>query len=188
MKKIFFILVCSLLFMQDAHAQWFKKKNKDKDTVLMVYLDTVVITDRSMKNYNYNRYVFIVNKVHPIADTAITIINALQQAEVDMKKRDVKKYKNQLEDDLRNKFEDKLKNMSKTEGYVLIEIIERNTGQPLYDILKEYKSGTSAFWWQNLSRMYGYNLKDGYDASANPLLESLILDWEVKHNKSYPLK
>jgi replicative superfamily II helicase len=164
-------------------AQGLFKRDKKDDTSYSVMLDTVVITERSLKNYNYNRYKYIVNKVYPIADTAIYLLHELEKAEADMKKRDAKKYKKELEESLREKFEDRLKNMSRTEGTVLIEIIERNTGRTMYDILKDIKSGSTAFWWQNLGRFYGYNLKDGYQPENNPMLEPIIVEYETSHQK-----
>ncbi|MBC8048499.1 MAG: DUF4294 domain-containing protein [Fimbriimonadaceae bacterium] len=175
------VAVILIANMNDVHAQGIFKKDKHEDTIYSFMLDTVTITERSLKNYNYSRYKYIVNKVYPIADTAVYLLNELEKAEQEMKKKDVKKYKKQLEDDLREKFEDRLRNMSRTEGTVLLELIERKTGRSMYDILKEAKSGSTAFWWQNLGKFYGYDLKDGYVPENNPLLEIIIQDYEKTH-------
>ncbi|MBC8173737.1 MAG: DUF4294 domain-containing protein [Chitinophagales bacterium] len=185
MNKIVTILILVFFMADTASAQfWKRKKDKEEDTTYSFMLDTVTITARNMNNFNYNRYQYIVKKVYPLADTAIQLLTQIEQVTNSMdKNRDKKNYKKDLEDELKEKFEDRLKNMSRTEGYVLIEIIERNTGEALYDILKDVKSGTTAFWWHNLSRMYGYDLKEGYSASNNPMLETLIAEYEMKHPK-----
>lgn len=181
MKTTFFAFIVLLTGVSSVKAQGIFKKDKQEDTLYTYMLDTVTITDRSMKNYNYTRYRYIVGRVYPIADTAVYLLNELEKTTEAMKHHDEKKYKKELEDQLREKFEDRLKNMSRTEGAVLIELIERKTGRTMYDILKEVKSGSTAFWWQNLGKFYGYDLKDGYRAEANPLLETIIAEYEATH-------
>ncbi|HRF78231.1 MAG TPA: DUF4294 domain-containing protein, partial [Chitinophagales bacterium] len=92
-------------------------------------------------------------------------------------------YKKELEEKLRSTFEDKLKTFTRSQGEVLIDIIERNTNESMYNILKEHKSGSSAFWWNSLSKAYGYDLKDKYRPDNNPTLEKIIQDYETKHKK-----
>ena len=84
---------------------------------------------------------------------------------------------------MRDNFEDKLKNLSRSQGEVLIDIIERNSGQTMYNILKDVKNGSSAFWWNNASKIYGYDLKEGYIAENNPTLENIIAEYEEKYKK-----
>ncbi len=160
----------------------FKKDKPENDTTYHITLDIVNIIERSLINYNYNRYERIVGKIYPIADTALQLLTQVEQAEGTMKKKEAKKYKKSLEKELKDKFEDRLKNMSRTEGTVLIEIIERNSGRTMYSILKDVQNGTTAFFWQNLSRVYGYDLKDGYEPESNPMLEAIISNYEDKHS------
>lgn len=177
-----FILLSAITYQSQAQIGIFKKKETPADTQYHVYLDTVNIEARSLRNYNFNRYAYIVAKMYPIADTAIMLMQEVELNTMDMKKRESKKYRKQLEKDLKEKFEDRLKNFSRTEGTVLIKIIERNTGRTMYDILRETKNKGTAIWWQSLGKFYGYNLQDGYSVDANPMLEIIIHEYEVKHN------
>lgn len=156
----------------------FKKEDKKEDTLYHMFLDTVTIEARNLKNYNYNRYQYIVRKVYPLADSAVVLFNQVNATTSDMGRRESKKYRKQLERDLKENFEDRLKKMSRTEGLVLIKIIERNTGLSLYSLLKDVKNSSTAWWWQNLGRLYGYDLKEGYSADNNPMLENIIQDYE----------
>ncbi len=165
-------------------AQIFKGDDEQTDTIFFVELDTFSVTARPLNNYNYTRYELIVAKVYPYADTAVQLLNELNLVTAGMSKhRDEKKYKKELEDQLRDKFEDKLKNFSRSQGEVMIDIIERNSGQSMYEILKDVKSGGTAFWWNNLGKAYGYDLKDGYHPENNPTLENIIVAYEEKHGK-----
>lgn len=154
----------------------------DMDTIFYMELDSFTVTTRPLHNYNYSRYESIVKKVYPIADTAVKIIKELEAFEFS-NRRDEKQYKKELEESLRSTFEDKLKKLSRSQGEVLIDIIERNTGKPLYTILKDVKGGSTAFWWNNLSKVYGYDLKEGYDPDNDPTLEMIIQAYEAKKVK-----
>ncbi|KRP13180.1 MAG: hypothetical protein ABR95_03475 [Sphingobacteriales bacterium BACL12 MAG-120813-bin55] len=158
----------------------FKKEKSAEDTIYHLFLDTVTIEARNLKNYNFNRYEYVVRKVYPLADTATALFYEVNSETATMKRRESKKYRKKMEKELKENFEDRLKNMSRTEGLVLIKIIERNTGMSLYDLLKDVKSGSTAWWWNNLGKMYGYDLKRGYSPSDNPMLEIIIQEYETK--------
>lgn len=161
----------------------FKGENAE-DTIYFVELDTFSISARPLKNYNYSKYEMIVAKVYPYADTAVNLYTELKKVTAGMsKKKEEKQYEKELEEKLRTQFEEKLKNLSRSQGEVLIDIIERNTGQSMYAILKDVKNGGTAFWWQNLGKVYGYDLKDGYHAENNPSLEAIIQAYEERHKK-----
>lgn len=184
MNTKIFALIFMLISVRSLEAQIFKGEEEPTDTIFFVELDTFSVTARSLNNYNYSRYEMIVAKVYPYADTAVQLLKELNLATAGMTKhRDEKKYKKELEDQLREKFEDKLKNFSRSQGEVMIDIIERNSGQSMYDILKGVKSGATAFWWNSLGKAYGYDLKDGYHPENNPTLEKIIDAYELKHGK-----
>lgn len=176
------VLLFGLFSVQEVKAQIgiFRKEQPSEDTIYHLFLDTVTIEARNLKNYNFNRYEYIVRKVYPLADTATALFYEVNSETAKMKRRESKKYRKKMEKELKEKFEDRLKNMSRTEGLVLIKIIERNTGMSLYDLLKDVKSGSTAWWWNNLGKVYGYDLKRGYAPSDNPTLEIIIQEYETK--------
>ena len=185
MRSSLIIPLCLLLTLgalpSVAHGQiGIFKREKEEDTNYHLFLDTVTIEARNLKNYNYNRYEYVVRKVYPLADTAVVLFQEVTNSTADMRRRERKKYRKRLERDLKEKFEDRLKNMSRTEGLVLIKIIERNTSMSLYQLLRNVKNGTTAWWWHNLGRLYGYDLKQGYEAAGNPMLESIISAYEIE--------
>ena len=44
--------------------------------------------------------------------------------------------------------------------------MDREVGNPTYDIVKDLRGRFVAFFWQNLSRLFGYNLKEKYDPAG----------------------
>ena len=59
--------------------------------------------------------------------------------------------------------EPKLSQLTQSEGRFLSELVYRQTGQTVYDILKKYKSKWTAFWYQNIAKLYNVDLKVKFD-------------------------
>ena len=56
---------------------------------------------------------------------------------------------------------------------------DRETGKTGYKIVKEYRSGVSAVFWQGVARLFGQNLKSKYDPTGEDLVtEELVRKWE----------
>lgn len=75
------------------------------------------------------------------------------------KKRLMKK----AEDDLRNQFEDDIKNLTDVQGVLLIKLIDRETGNTSYELIREFRGKVMAVLYQTLGKLFGYNLKMTYD-------------------------
>ena len=56
--------------------------------------------------------------------------------------------------------------MSFSQGKILIKLVYRETGSSTFAIVKELKGGFSAFFWQTLARLFGYDLKTIYDPNG----------------------
>jgi hypothetical protein len=67
------------------------------------------------------------------------------------------------EQELEDKFGEDIKAMTYSQGKILIKLIYRETGSSSFDIVKELRGRFSAFVWQTLARIFGYDLKTKYD-------------------------
>lgn len=80
----------------------------------------------------------------------------------------------QVERDLKEEFEDELKNLTVTQGRILIKLINRETGVTSYDLIKEFKGGFSAFLWQGVAKLFGSNLKDDFDPTEDAMIDYIV--------------
>ena len=151
-----------------------------------VVLSPVTITPLSLYEFNaearreYRRTRYHALKVYPYAIRAIELMGELEEATADMdRKREKKRFRKDLEKELKNDFKEELKMLSRRQGTILIDMIERHSDQAFYDILKQLKSGTTAFFWHGIGKNYGYDLKAGYDPVTDPVLEDILsgLEW-----------
>ena len=111
------------------------------------------------------------------AGKVINEINAKLAGVTDEKTR--KKVIKDREKDLRKTFASKLMNLSVYQGKVLMKLINRESGNNCYDILKEYKGGLDARLFQTVAFFFGSNLKQSYDPTGEDLeLENIVKDVE----------
>lgn len=91
-------------------------------------------------------------------------------------KREVNKYINSREKELKKEFTDPLKNLSVYQGKILMKLINRETGGvDCYNILKELKGGFTARFWQTVAFLFGSDLKQPYDPyGADAEIEAIV--------------
>lgn len=75
-----------------------------------------------------------------------------------------KAYIKTREKELKREFTDPLSNLSVYQGKVLMKLINRETGNNCYDIIKEYRGGLTARFYQTVAFFFSSNLKQPYDA------------------------
>ena len=60
-----------------------------------------------------------------------------------------------------------MKDLSVYQGKVLMKLINRQTGNNCYEIIKEYRGGFNARIFQTVAFVFGSNLKQDYDANGD---------------------
>jgi hypothetical protein len=116
----------------------------------------------------YEKWTRLRNAVYvtyPYARKAGVIINDINSRVVSMSSKDRKKYINSREKDLKKEFTEPLTKLSVYQGRVLMKLINRQTGNNCYELVKEYKGGISARFWQTVAFFFGSSLKQPYDAA-----------------------
>jgi hypothetical protein len=116
-----------------------------------------------------------------MAKEAIKIFREVKKETETMKSRQGKNYAKKIEKELTPQYEEKLKSLTKTQGYILIKMVERELHVPFYDVIKDLRGGMEAFKWQQLGVWYGYNLKKGYRAKEDPALEAILKDLNISY-------
>ena len=90
-----------------------------------------------------------------------------------------KKYINSREKELKREFADPLTNLSIYQGKVLMKLINRETGNNCYEIIKDYKGGFLARFYQTVAFFFGTNLKQPYDKTGDEAeMEKIVQEVE----------
>ena len=130
----------------------------------------------------YRRYRIYAQRAYPYAVDAIRIFRETEYMTQNMSKRDRRKYIKRLQDELETKFEEPLKKMSKTQGKVLIAMIERETEEPIYDLIKGLRGGLTARYWATLAGFYGHKLKHKYTEGDDRILDAVLDDFDISYD------
>ena len=94
-------------------------------------------------------------------------------------KAERKKYIQSREKELKKEFTDPLTNLSIYQGKVLMKLINRETGNNCYDIIKEYKGGFTARFYQTVAFFFSSNLKQPYDKNGEDAeMEKIVQEVE----------
>jgi len=121
-----------------------------------------------------------VKKVYPIAKLAAIKIGEYNRVYLSFKKeRERKDYVKNIEKELFAEYEPEIRSMTTSQGRILIKLIDRETGKSSFEIIKEFKGGFSAFFWQSIARIFGHNLKSEYDAANEDRMIEYIV-WEIE--------
>ena len=128
------------------------------------------------ERWYWDRLVYNTKKVYPYAKMAGLKLKEYNTILLGAKNEaDKKRLMRNAEKSLKAEFETPLKNLTTTQGKILLKLVDRETGNCNYDLVKELRGTFMAFFWQNIGRLFGYNLKARYDPKGEDhQLEAVI--------------
>lgn len=102
-------------------------------------------------------------KVWPYATLASTrLVELNSRLEKIEDKSDRKDYIKMIQKYLENQYKEELKNLTKTEGQILVKLLYRQTKTTAYELIREFRSGWSAFWYNAAAGLFNISLKEKY--------------------------
>jgi hypothetical protein len=105
---------------------------------------------------------------YPYARKAGIILNEMNvQLAAMTSESDKKDFIKSKEKELKKEFTDPMEKLSVYQGKILMKLINRQTGNNCYDIIKEYRGNFSARVWQTVAFFFGSSLKQSYDAQGD---------------------
>ena len=146
------------------------------DTIPSVRLpDIWVYAEYNFKNRKqyeaWSRTKYNVKKVYPYAILAAAKLKEYNRILEKMPDEKTKKaYMKTVEKELKAEFEEPLKDLSLTQGRILLKLIDRETGNTSYELVKDFRGGFQAFMWQSVARIFGNNMKSEYDPQGEDIM------------------
>ncbi len=112
----------------------------------------------------YKRLINNVKRVYPYAKVAAARMKHYDKlAQQASSNREKKRINKMAEDDIKAQFENDIRNMTQSQGALLIKIIDRETGKSSYEIISDTRGRFRAVFWQSFSYFWGVDLKQQYD-------------------------
>ncbi|MBN2262133.1 MAG: DUF4294 domain-containing protein [Prolixibacteraceae bacterium] len=161
----------------------------ETDSMIFVRLEQVDVYPRTGRKLNYRRYSRMVEKIRKVYPFAIAAANELeiynQKFENAESEREKRKYVKHVEKDLFAQHENELKRFTITEGRYLMLLIDRETGNTSYSIIKEVKGGLPAVFWQGIAKIFNNDLKEEYDPQyKHYVVEQIVLMIEQEYKQN----
>ncbi|MEJ7740143.1 MAG: DUF4294 domain-containing protein [Chitinophagaceae bacterium] len=100
---------------------------------------------------------------YPYARKAGAILNEINANMTNIRIKDQRKaYIRSREKELKKEFTEPITNLSVYQGRVLMKLINRQTGNNCYEIVKEFKGGFTARFYQTVAFFFNSSLKQPY--------------------------
>ncbi|GAB6012379.1 DUF4294 domain-containing protein [Viscerimonas tarda] len=186
MKHIIYILpVCFLLCSgQSLFAQGRKKKIyylvevKQNDTLITVQLPEVVVYaplkfKTEKERLAYTRLVRDVKKTLPYAkEVSNNIIESYEMMQTFDTEKERQKFLEDVQKFIMDKYKPQMKKLTRTQGKILVKLIDRETNSSSYDIVKSMVGSFKAGFYNTFASLFGNNLKTRYDPEGE--------DWMIE--------
>ena len=159
----------------------------DRDTVFTDELPPARVYSRMPRQKGrewrkYYRLVHNFSKTYPYALAARHLVHEVDSTiEADHLKRARRdRYINSMQKQLFEDFESSMRGLTVSQGALLMKLIDREVGKSSYFIIKDYKNGMAAGFWQGIAKIFGTDLKKPYDPEGEDRpIEELVELWEA---------
>lgn len=180
-----FILISTELFGQIRTDRQPKPLKYQKEAAVMEYIvengDTIffeslppVYKTAKRKGKEWRKHYRLVHnfaKVYPYALIAGELMHDVDSTfgNSDMRRGQRVRYINAIQHELFETFESTLRNMTITQGQLLLRLIDRETGITPYEIIDTYKGRAAAGFWQGIARLFKSDMKRPYDPDGDDI-------------------
>lgn len=134
--------------------------------------------------FNYRKHARLVYNVRRVYPYAILVRNELGRVdrllETMPDERDRRNFLQSYEKEIFDSYEDDMKKLTFTQGKILIKLIDRETQNTSFDLIRQYRGKFSATFWQSVARIFGADLKSDYDPEGEDyLIEQVVREIEA---------
>ena len=157
------------------------------DTIYIGHIKASKVYSRlpKMKGREWRKYYRLVHnfsKAYPYALVAKKLVIQADSTIAADKLKGAKreKYISQVQEELFEVFEGQMRKLTVSQGALIMKLIDREVGKSSYNIIKGYKSGVTASFWQGIAKVFGSDLKAPYDPEGeDEMTEELVKLWEA---------
>lgn len=156
-----------------AYKGWYKMVDEFGDTVRMIEIREIVVyppmkfKNKKQEEY-YWRTVRDIRKTLPYAKAASkALIETYEYIQTIPDKKERERHLAVMEKDIVAQYKPIIMKFTKNQGKVLLKLINRETDQSSYNIVKAFLGSFRAAFWQTFGRFFGMNMKAGFNPSKN---------------------
>ena len=195
------LYICLLLVISSGYSY---AQNSPNDTIRLggievggkyypyIFLDEFTRSATALDQEGIKDHIKLRNNVYAVYSYALTAGAIFKKVNEDMAnmpdRRERKHYLKGVDKQLDVCFKQPLKNLSIDQGHVLIKLINRQTGDNCYHVIKELKGGFSAIMWQSVGILFNNNLTRSYEPDGRDIdVEAIVQELEASSAYRYQL-
>ena len=143
------------------------------DTVCMIVLNPITVyPQEKFKNKKeeqfYWKTVRDVKKTLPYAKLICsTLLETYEYLETFPTKKEKDDYLKEFESAIFDQYKPIMKKMTRSQGKILLKLINRETNQSSYNIVKAFLGSFRAGFWNTFGHLFGVNMKSSYEPEKN---------------------
>ena len=185
-KRLFLILMtaflaCNVFATNDDMLRLPAQVTPEGDTIGLAFLHDVYVFPRMrFKNKKQERFywrtVRDVKKTLPYAKILAREMEKTSELMQNMSRRQKRKFWKEYEKLLFQRYETSFRDMTASQGQMLMKLIDRESGKTSSDVIEMYKGSLAANFWQGMAKLFGNDLKAEYDGKdKDKITERIIL-------------
>ena len=183
---IFIVLFFSLILVGQEKVIVADFEVINDDTIFFSDISEVKILEfKNLKEKS--QYHILKRRVLKVYPYAVLANEKLQSIHIGLdtipKRRHKKRYTKEVARWVKEEYTDRLKDLTMTEGKILVKLIYRETKTTSYEIVKNYRGRFNALFWQTMAKMWDNNLKTEYDPvniREDMLIENIIIQAKLE--------
>lgn len=157
-------VIIDTLFEKNCTSVWYVRAQDTLVSATHSPVEITAIVKNKSKKKRYDRLQAKVIKVYPYAKAAGDVMRMYEQVCLNITdEKEQRRLLDLAEQEMKNQFEADLRNLTVSEGVILIKLIDRQTGNTSFKLVQDLKGKFSAFMWQSVARIFGHDLKSQYD-------------------------
>jgi hypothetical protein len=150
------------------------------DTIIYRQIEEIKVypqNEHKISTNQYDRMVRKIRKVYPFAREAALELQLYNEKFKTIDSRQLRRqYLKKVEKELFIKHADDMKHLTISEGRYLMLLIDRETGETSFELVKELKGSFSAIFWQGIAKIFSNDLKEEYDPiNEHFMIEQIVL-------------
>ena len=187
-NRVVILLILTIFSVSNLSAQrrargfWKQEWTVEKgDSIPVVHILPIRKYARKPDMRRYQRLIRMVKKCYPLAKQAQAEMEKMERQLLAVKnKKEQEKLAKELQRALIKQYTPIILKMTFSEGKVLLKLIDRETDHTAYQIIKDFRGGFVAGFWQMFAKMFGNNLKMDYQPEKrDKTLEQIVTYYEM---------
>lgn len=187
-NRVVILLILTIFSVSNLSAQrrargfWKQEWTVEKgDSIPVVHILPIRKYARKPDMRRYQRLIRMVKKCYPLAKQAQAEMEKMERQLLAVKnKKEQEKLAKELQKALIKQYTPIILKMTFSEGKVLLKLIDRETDHTAYQIIKDFRGGFVAGFWQMFAKLFGNDLKLDYQPQTRDrTLEQIVVYYEM---------